>query len=153
MIYYPVFLDLRGREVLVVGAGQVALRKVRGLVESEAKVTVVSPQMLAEFEALPVRLLRRKFRRPDVKTQALVFAATDQRDVNRLVGEIASSKGIPVNIADAPSECGFLVPSRIRQGNVQIAISTSGRDPRLAVALRKRIESAIAIDSTEEAGA
>jgi precorrin-2 dehydrogenase/sirohydrochlorin ferrochelatase len=153
MIYYPVFLDLRGREVLVVGAGQVALRKVRGLVEAEAKVTVVSPQMLAEFEALPVRLLRRKFRRPDVKTQALVFAATDQRDVNRLVGEIASSKGIPVNIADAPSECGFLVPSRIRQGNVQIAISTSGRDPRLAVALRKRIESAIAIDSTEEAGA
>jgi precorrin-2 dehydrogenase/sirohydrochlorin ferrochelatase len=153
MIYYPVFLDLRGREVLVVGAGQVALRKVRGLVEAEAKVTVVSPQMLAEFEALPVRLLRRKFRRPDVKTQALVFAATDQRDVNRLVGEIASEKGIPVNIADAPSECGFLVPSRIRQGNVQIAISTSGRDPRLAVALRKRIESAIAIDSTEEAGA
>lgn len=144
MVYYPVFLDLRGREVLVVGAGKVALRKVQGLVEAGAAVTVVSPAMLPEFEALPVRLIRRRFRRPDVKEQALVFAATDRREVNQVVGAVAVEKGIPVNVADAPEECRFLVPSRIRQGNVQIAISTSGRNPRLAVALRKRIEAAIA---------
>jgi siroheme synthase-like protein len=150
MIYYPVFLDLRDREVLVVGAGTVALRKVRGLLEAGAQVTVVSPQMAAEFEALPVKLVRRKFRRPDVKTQALVFAATNQRDVNRLVGEVASAKRIPVNVADAPAECGFLVPSRIRRGDLQIAVSTSGKNPRLAVSMRKRIEGLI--DSAKESG-
>jgi siroheme synthase-like protein len=143
MVYYPVFLDLREREVLVVGAGKVALRKVRGLLEAGASVTVVSPAILPEFEELAVKLVRRKFRKTDVKEQALVFAATDQRAVNESVGLAASARGILVNVADAPGECGFLVPARIRQGDVQIAVSTSGRDPRMAVALRKRIEEAL----------
>jgi len=149
MIYYPIFLDLRGREVLVVGAGKVALRKVRGLVEAGASVTVVSPSVLAEFESLPVKLVRRKFRASDVKSQALVFAATDQRDVNQRVATLCAARAIPVNVADAPSECAFLVPSRIRKGNLQIAVSTSGRDPRLAVALRKRIEAALTQSDVE----
>ncbi len=143
MTYYPVFLDLRGKRVLVVGAGPVALRKTRGLIEAGAEVTVVAPEALAEFSALPVRMLRRPFRASDVRGAALVFAATNSRQVNRRVGQAAGRLGIPANVADAPGECAFLVPARIRRGAVQIAVSTGGRSPRLAAALRRKIESAL----------
>lgn len=140
-MYYPVFLDLKGLEVLVVGAGKVALRKVRGLVEAGAQVTVVSPRAEPEFASLDVEWKARCFDWEDVQNQVLVYAATDNRAVNRAVAEAAKAKGIWVNVADAPEECSFLVPSRIRRGDLQVAVSTSGRDPRVAVGLRRQIES------------
>lgn len=142
-MYYPVFLDLRGKPVLVVGAGNVALRKVRGLLEAGAQVTVVSPAHLPEFDKLPIVQRPRRFRRSDIRGQALVFAATDDRRVNHSVSEAANAAGIPVNVADAPEECAFLVPSRIRRGNLQVAVSTSGQSPTLAIAIRKKIEAVL----------
>src|ERR1035438_6583048 len=73
--HYPVFLDLKDRPVLVVGAGKVALRKTRGLVEAGARITVVAPECEPEFEDLPVRLGRRGFRASDMANALLVFAA------------------------------------------------------------------------------
>lgn len=142
-MYYPVFLDLRGKPVLVVGAGKVAVRKVRGLLDAGAKVTVVSPAQLPEFGKLPVTLRPRRFRRSDIRGQTLVFAATDDRRVNHSVSEAANAAGIPVNVADAPEECAFLVPSRIHRGNLQVAVSTSGQSPTLAIAIRKKIETVL----------
>ena len=141
MVYYPVFLDLRGREVLVAGGGKVALRKVKGLVEAGAIVTVVAPALEPEFETMPVTLRRRRFRGGDLKSQALVFAATDDRRVNQSIGRAAAAKAIPCNVADAPAECSFLVPARVRRGDLQIAVSTGGTSPRLAKSLRMRLES------------
>jgi siroheme synthase-like protein len=138
-----VFLDLRQRPVTVVGAGRVALRKAQGLLESEARVTVVSPRWLPEFENLPVRLVRRRFRTSDVKGAFLVFTATDDRAVNQSVMRAAKRLGVPVNVADSVDECDFLVPARISHGVVQIAVSTGGTDPRLTVQIRKRIEEAL----------
>lgn len=143
MIYYPVFFDLRGRPVLVVGAGKVALRKTRGLVEAGARVTVVAPRWEPEFERLPVTLVKRAFGERDVEGAFLVFAATDNREVNRAAGGAARARGIPANVADALPECDFLAPARVRRGNVQVAISTSGENPRLAAGLRRRIEEAL----------
>jgi len=135
---------LRGREVLVVGAGKVALRKVKGLLEAGAKVTVVSPQCKEGFAGLEVSLRRRRFRTSDVKDgTALVFAATDDRKVNHAVAKAAVRKRVPVNVADAPQECDFLVPARLRHGDVQIAISTGGRSPRVAKGLREKLEKAL----------
>ncbi|HZT34132.1 MAG TPA: bifunctional precorrin-2 dehydrogenase/sirohydrochlorin ferrochelatase [Bryobacteraceae bacterium] len=149
-LYYPVFLDLDGKRVLVVGAGKVALRKTRGLVEAGARVTVVAPRWEAAFEQMAVELRRRKFRASDLRGAALVFTATDDRAVNRAVGEAARRQGIPANVADAPAECGFLVPARVRRGAVQIAISTSGRDPRRAAELKRRIAEWLASQATIE---
>ncbi len=143
MVYYPVFLDLGGRPVLVAGAGKVALRKTRGLIEAGAEVTVVSPRGEPEFERLGVIWRKRRFRRSDVVGKVLVFAATNDRQVNHAVAAAAAKEGIPVNVADAPAECSFLAPARIRHGDLQVAVSTSGRSPRLAVALRKRIEAVL----------
>ncbi len=138
--YYPVFLDLRGKKVLVVGAGKVALRKVRGLIEAGARVSVVAPEVQPAFDTLPVKIVRRRFRRSDVRGQALVFAATNDRRVNHAVAETAKGAGILANIADAPEECDFIVPARARRGPLQIAVSTGARSPRLAAELRRRIE-------------
>lgn len=143
MTYYPVFLDLRDRPVLVVGAGKVALRKTRALLEAGARVTVVSPKAEPEFDVLPVRLRRRKFRSSDVAGHLLVFAATNDREVNRRVRQAALGANCLVNVADAPQECTFLVPARIRRGGLQVAVSTGGKSPRLAVALRQRIEAVL----------
>jgi len=140
MPYYPIFLNLKDQPVLVVGAGKVALRKTRGLLEAGAKVTVVSPAGLPEFEKLPVNWLRRKFRVTDLNRVCLAFTATDDRKVNAAVALAAKLLGIPINVADAPTECDFLVPARIRRGDLQIAISTSGRSPRIAADLRRQIE-------------
>src|SRR5688572_5929307 len=78
---YPIFLDLRDRPVVVIGAGKVALRKTRGLLEAGARVTVVAPQWEMEFEGLAVRLVRRRFRATDLTGAVLVFATTDDRAV------------------------------------------------------------------------
>src|SRR4051812_41844237 len=86
MRHYPIFLDLQDRPVLVVGAGPVALRKTRGLLEAGARVTVVAPDALPEFADLPVRLIRRPFRAADLAGAVLVFAATDDRNVNHRIG-------------------------------------------------------------------
>ena len=140
MRYYPLFLDVRGKPVLVAGAGKVALRKAKGLVEAGARVTVVAPRRAPGFAELPVRFERRRFRASDLNGALLAFAATDDRRVNRRVAEEAKRRGIPVNVADRAEECDFVVPARIVAGDLVLAISTSGRSPRLAARLRKEIE-------------
>jgi siroheme synthase-like protein len=138
--YYPIFLNLAGKPVLVVGAGKVALRKTLGLLDAGAAVTVVAPRCLPGFAPLDVTVRRRRFRPADLRGAVLAFAATDDRRVNHAVMLAARRRGIPVNVADSRDECSFIVPSRITRGNLQIAISTGGESPRLAAALRRKIE-------------
>ena len=138
--HYPIFLDLRERPVLVVGAGKVALRKTRGLVEAGARVTVVAPECDPAFRLLPVRLIERRFRAPDLAGQLLVFAATDERTTNHRIAVAAKRKGILANIADSAEECEFVVPARLERDQVQIAVSTGGQNPRRAAELRRKLE-------------
>ncbi|HXG32793.1 MAG TPA: bifunctional precorrin-2 dehydrogenase/sirohydrochlorin ferrochelatase [Bryobacteraceae bacterium] len=151
MSLYPIFLNLRGRPVLVVGGGRVGLRKIRGLLEAGARVTVVDPRGEPALGALPLVWRRRKFRRSDVRGMTLVFAATSDRAVNHAVAEQARRLGIPVNVADNPAECDFLVPARVRKANLQIAVSTGGQSPRLAKALRQQLESLLAAAGEQRA--
>lgn len=140
MKHYPIFLNLKDRHVLVVGAGKVALRKTRALVEAGANVTVVAPEWEEEFESLPVRMVRRRFRASDLAGAMLVFAATDDRLTNHRIGIAAKSEAVFANIADSPEECDFLVPARVNRDNIQIAVSTGGENPRLSADLRKKLE-------------
>lgn len=140
MVYYPIFLDLRSRHVLVAGGGTVALRKARGLAEAGARITVVAPVVREELRAVASEVHVRPYAAADCAGKALIFAATDQRAVNARIGRDAAALGIPANIADAPEECGFIVPARFHHGaELQVAVSTGGTDPRRAVAIRDRI--------------
>jgi precorrin-2 dehydrogenase / sirohydrochlorin ferrochelatase len=138
--HYPIFLQLKDRPVLVVGAGKVALRKTKGLLEAGARVTVVAPDHEPEFQELPVRLIARRFRATDLAGMMLVFAATDDRLANHRIGIAAKGKGIFANIADSADECDFFVPARVSRGSVQIAVSSGGENPRLSAELRRKLE-------------
>ena len=126
--------------MLVVGAGKVALRKSKGLLEAGARVTIVAPEWDPEFETLPVRMVRRRFRASDLGGVVLVFAATDDRLANHRIGIAAKGKGVFANVADSAEECDFLVPARVQRGNLQFAVSTGGESPRLSAELRKKLE-------------
>jgi precorrin-2 dehydrogenase / sirohydrochlorin ferrochelatase len=138
--HYPIFLNLKDRPVLVVGAGKVALRKTHGLLEARARVTVVAPEAEEEFESLPVEMVRRRFRATDLEDVVLVFAATNDRQTNHRIAIAAKGKGILANIADSADECDFIVPARVHRENLQIAVSTGGKDPRLSAELRKKLD-------------
>ena len=138
--HYPIFVALQDRPVLVVGAGKVALRKAKGLLEAGARLTVVAPEWEDEFESLPVRLVRRSFRASDLAGHVLVFAATNDRLTNHRIGVAAKGRGVFANIADSAEECGFIVPARVSRHGFHLAISSGGENPRLTADLRKKIE-------------
>ncbi len=143
--YYPVNLDVRGRDCLVVGGGAVGARKVRTLLECGARVTVISPETAADvdrlFDAGKIDLKRREFSPADLEGRFLVIGATDDVDLNRRISAEAKTRQMLCNIADFPEGCNFILPAVVRRGDLLIAISTSGNSPAFARTLRKQIES------------
>jgi precorrin-2 dehydrogenase/sirohydrochlorin ferrochelatase len=136
---YPVNLVLAGRPVLVVGGGNVAERKVAGLVRAGANVTVVAPQVLDSVRSQDrVRVFERRYERGEVASYRLAVTCTDDPDVNAQVFRDAEAAGVWANSADDPANCAFTLPSVTRQGDLSIAVSTAGRSPALATWLRRR---------------
>lgn len=140
LMFYPVSLKVGGERCLVVGGGPLALRKARALARAGARLTVVSPALVAGFRSLRAALRRRPFRAGDVDGHVLAIAATDAPAVNRAVFAACRRRGIPVNVVDVPELCSFIVPSVARRGPVTVAVSTEGLSPSLAKALRERLE-------------
>jgi len=147
MSYYPIAVDLKDRNVLVVGGGTVALRKVETLLEFGARVTVVAPEVAPDIERLAesgrIELRRRAYERGDAAGPVLVVAATDDRAVNSRVSEDSRSANVLVNVVDDPELCTFIVPATVKRGDLVIGISTSGKSPALARRVREKIEEAI----------
>lgn len=141
--YYPVFLRLTGRLAVVIGGGSVAERKVKTLVRHGAQVLVVSPEVTSEIELLEdecdVTIERRGYVRGDLENAFVVVCATDVPEVNQAVFEEAEDRGCLVNVVDVPELCNFIVPSVVRRGPLQIAISTSGAAPAVAKRVRRRL--------------
>lgn len=141
---YPVTLEISGRRCLVVGGGAVALRKIQGLVEEGARVTVVSPEVVDPIEVMArhgeIALERRPYERDAEGTWSLIIAATDDREVNKRVFRHAEEHGIWCNVADVPEMCSFHLPARVRRGPFQIALSSSGAAPFAVARLRRLLE-------------
>jgi precorrin-2 dehydrogenase/sirohydrochlorin ferrochelatase len=142
-VAYSISLNLEGAPCLVVGGGIVALRKIEALIATGARITVVSPEVAPEIEALEeVEILRRKFRDEDLGGIFLVISATDNREVNERVAKIARKAGILLNVVDVPDLCNFYVNSQVRRGDLAISVSTGGASPALSKRIRKEIEGA-----------
>jgi precorrin-2 dehydrogenase / sirohydrochlorin ferrochelatase len=142
VVLYPIFLDLSGRRCVVVGGGGVADRKARKLLQARAEVVVISPEVGAELESVAAEIHRREYREGDLEGAYLAFAATNVRKVNAAVAREAKERGIPVNVADSPSEGDFALPSTLRRGRLQVAVSTGGASPTLARRIRGELEEA-----------
>jgi len=141
---YPVTLNVKGRKCLVVGGGWVALRKVEGLLAEGAVVTVVAREAVGSLAALEgeqkIALERRDYQSGEVAAYALVFAATDDREVNRRVSGDASAAGVWVNVADDPALCSFHLPARVKRGALQVSIASAGEAPFVVRRLRAFLE-------------
>ncbi len=144
MHYYPVYLDIENRPCLVVGGGGVGARKVQGLLDSGAVVTVVSPRIAPALEKLAngrhITWWARNYRSEDLDGMFLVFGATDDESLNRRIHADATDRNMLCNIADRPAVCNFILPSVVRRGDLAIAVSTGGKSPAFAKALRKDLE-------------
>jgi siroheme synthase-like protein len=132
-------LDLRGKLAVVVGAGPVGLRKVDGLREVGARVLLVDRE--APGEALPegVEVRAEAYRAEFLAGAALVFACTDQPDLNARIAADARAAGAMANVADVPDQCDFYAASVVRDGDVVLAVGSGGASPGLAAWLRRRI--------------
>jgi len=142
--WYPIFIKLKGKKVLVVGGGTVATRKVKKLINYYPEITIVSPKITTELQRLiskhNLKYSQRNYRKSDLKNKWIIFVATDDKDLNKQISQDAKKSGILINVVDNPAYCSFIVPSVITRGDLQIAISTSGISPLLTKTLRKKIE-------------
>jgi precorrin-2 dehydrogenase/sirohydrochlorin ferrochelatase len=144
MRYYPVFLDLAGKPVIVIGGGHVAYQKMTNLVKAGAETTVVAPELNEDMTALKAessfRHIEREYEAGDLDGYLLAFVATDDGAINSVVSAEARERGIWVNAVDDVPNCDFIMPGIATRGDITIAISTAGRSPALARKLRETVE-------------
>lgn len=143
-MYYPVFLNLKGRDCVVVGGGAVALRKALSLIACGARVSVYAPDLVPELEklALENKIIAEKkpYEPDDLVGASLVICATDDDEINAWVAREAKERGLLINVVDEPELCNFFVPSVLRRGKLAIAVSTEGASPAMAKMIRERLE-------------
>ena len=144
MAVFPLFVQLRGKKCVVVGGGEVALRKIETLLQFEANPVIIAPEMNSSIEELgrqgKISILKKEYSRQDIDGTFLVIAATSEREVNENVFWDAQKSNIPVNVVDDPEKCTFIFPSVVKRGELVIGISTSGKYPALSKKVRKTIE-------------
>ena len=144
MRYYPIFLNIENQACLVVGGGEVGMRKVETLLRCDARVGVVSPEIgswLAEkIEEGSVELVGSHYEENHLQQRFLVIAATDDLELNCRIAQDADKRGILCNVVDYPQEGNFILPSLVQRGALTLAISTSGKSPALARQIRLDLE-------------
>ncbi|HNZ65556.1 MAG TPA: bifunctional precorrin-2 dehydrogenase/sirohydrochlorin ferrochelatase [Smithella sp.] len=144
MKYYPIFLDIRDKLCVIIGGGEVALRKAERLLDCGAKVSVISPKLVPELAALKNKHLivhiATEYSGDLLDRAALIIGATDDEKTNASISRDARAKGIPVNIVDDPQKCDFILPSIVQRGDLAITIGTGGKSPALARRLREELE-------------
>ncbi|MFA5241298.1 MAG: siroheme synthase CysG [Sulfuricella sp.] len=147
MEFLPVFLDIKGKTCAVIGGGDVAARKVSMLLNAGGKVTVVAPELCPtlkrQSESGEIHYVQSRFAPAHLQEAIVVIAATDDREVNKQVSEVAKAHRLPVNVVDDPDYCSFIMPSVIDRSPVIVAVSTGGSSPVLARLLRARLETLI----------
>lgn len=151
--YYPIYLDIEERPVLIIGGGEVCARKAETMLKYGGRVTIVSPEFTGEIEQWAadgkVTLRRKLYDESDLDGAAIVIASTDDRCVNGRIARDCRRRKIPVNVVDVTHLCEFIVPAIIESGSIQVAISTGGKSPALARTLKEDLKRAIGDEYAE----
>lgn len=150
MPYFPLFVNLDGKKVVVAGGGSVASRKVEKLLPFRPKITVVAPKVTTYLQNLErekkIKLLKRKLRFTDLKGAFIVIVAVDDFNLQKRVYSFCTKRGIHCNAVDNPDFCTFLFPALIFRDELVLGISTSGRVPALSAGVRELVEKALPED-------
>lgn len=151
--YYPIYLDIEERPVLIIGGGEVCARKAETMRRYGARVTVVSPAFTEEIErwsaAGEVTLRRKLYEEADLDGASIVIASTDDPCVNARIARDCRRRRIPVNVVDVTHLCEFIVPAIVESGSIQIAISTGGKSPALARTLKEELKRTVGSEYAE----
>jgi precorrin-2 dehydrogenase/sirohydrochlorin ferrochelatase len=147
---FPIFLKLENLHTLIVGGGYVGLEKITAVLDNspEARVTLVSPEIRQEIQDLAsqnsrINLIERKFNDDDLHEKDLVIVATNDKEENKRIAEVARARHIITNVADTPAICDFYLSSVVRKGNLKVAISTNGMSPTFAKRLKEVLGEAL----------
>ena len=143
MKYYPVFMNIKDKDCLVVGGGSVGARKASTLEKCGAKVKLISSLFSPECEDLKttsIEMEKKEYENNDITGMFFIFAATDNADLNKEIQKDAAKLDILCNIADSPDRSDFILPSIVDRGDLILAISTSGASPAMAKKIRQELE-------------
>jgi uroporphyrin-III C-methyltransferase/precorrin-2 dehydrogenase/sirohydrochlorin ferrochelatase len=143
MTYFPIWTQIKDQDCLVVGGGDIALRKIILLKKANAKITCITKTCVPEIEKLVDKVILREFEDSDINTQKLVVSATDDNELNTQVAKIAGEKNIFVNVVDSPELCTFTMGAIIDRSPIVISVSSAGKAPVLARLIRGKLESTI----------
>ena len=147
MDYLPLFYKIENRQVLLVGGGQVALRKAKFLLRAHAKIKLVAIEFCADLEIILAdkkhNIFDRAFQNEDINGASLIVAATNNLELNKKIASLAHRQNIPVNVVDQPELCSFIFPSVVDRSPLLVAVSSSGKSPVLARLMRSRLETLI----------
>lgn len=142
--YFPMFVDLIDKKVVIVGAGTIAKRRIRAMVGFTEHLTVIAPEVNPELRTLEeqgkLTVLRRAYEREDLYDAALVIAATNDKKMNEDIYAACKCLGIPVNVCNDRDKCDFYFPGIALCGNTVIGVSTNGREKRRQQALAEKVE-------------
>jgi len=145
MAKYPIFLELKGRRVVLIGAGTIAFRKATTLLEAGARLVIVAEHATPEVELLcqqnkHAELVKSSYAKEYLNGAIMVIAATNNRQLNKQIYRDCQNCGAICNVVDDPELCDFFAPAVLRRGDLQIAISTEGACPAYAGHIRKKLE-------------
>ena len=142
--YYPMMLNIENKECLIVGGGDIAHRKILELIEYGASITLVSPSINEGIKLLvdnrSINYIQDRYDKAYVENAYIVVASTNDCKANNQIFKDCSERKILVNVVDDPKNCSFIVPSKIRRGDLTIAISTNGKSPTLSRSIREELE-------------
>lgn len=151
--YYPIFLDVEDRLVLIIGGGNVCARKAETMLRYGARVTIVSPEFTDEIEQWArdgvVTIRRKRYEDGDLEGASIVIASTDEQSVNEQIAADCRRRRIPVNVVDVTPLCEFIVPAIVESGSIQIAVSTGGKSPALARTLKEDLQRMVGTEYAE----
>lgn len=141
--YFPLFVDISDKKIVVVGAGKIAARRVKTLVDFGAVIVVVAPQISPELEQLEqehkITIIRREYQREDIYDAWMVLAVTDNEKLNEEIYSVAKCLGALVNVASNKEKCDFHFPGIVRKDSYVVGINASGKDHHGAAILREKI--------------
>lgn len=141
MAFFPFFIDIAEKKVLVVGGGMVAFRKVEQLIPFGCHITVVSPKLCSQMEQIKGKItwVNRPFSLGDLEDMFFVISATDNETLNSEIANCCKENNILVNVVDVKEECTFFFPSLYKNGPICAGITTGGQSPQVAKLVRKKI--------------
>lgn len=145
--YFPLFMDISDKKIVVIGGGNIAARRVKVLSQFCRNLTVVAPRIHPDLLTLEekgqIRVIRREYEREDIYDAWMVLATTDQHKLNEEIYSVAKCLGALVNVASNREKCDFHFPGIVKKDHFVVGINASGMDHKGAARLKKRIEEAV----------